>query len=36
MEVSLMEMLEAREKRAWRQRELLKRGRTVYSSGSVC
>ena len=29
MEVSLMEMLEAREKRAWRQRELLKRGRTV-------
>ena len=29
MEVSLMEMLEAREKRAWRQRELLKRGQTV-------
>ena len=29
MEVSLMEMLEAREKRAWRQRELLRRGRTV-------
>lgn len=29
MEVSLMEMLEAREKRAWRQRELLKCGRTV-------
>lgn len=29
MEVSLTEMLEAREKRAWRQRELLKRGRTV-------
>ena len=29
MEVSLAEMLEAREKRAWRQRELLRRGRTV-------
>ena len=29
MEVSLTEMLEAREKRAWRQRELLKCGRTV-------
>lgn len=29
MEVSLAEMLEAREKRAWRQRELLKSGRTV-------
>ena len=29
MEVSLTEMLEAREKRAWRQRELLKRGRTM-------
>ena len=29
MEVSLAEMLEAREKRAWWQRELLKRGRTV-------
>lgn len=29
MEVSLMEMLEAREKRAWRQRELLKLGRTM-------
>lgn len=29
MEVSLMEMLEAREKRAWRQRELLRRGRTI-------
>lgn len=29
MEVSLTEMLEAREKRAWRQRELLKLGRTM-------
>ncbi len=29
MEVSLTEMLEAREKRAWRQRELLKRGQTM-------
>ena len=29
MEVSLTEMLEAREKRAWQQRELLKRGRTM-------
>ena len=29
MEVSLKEMLEAREKRAWRQRELLKLGRTM-------
>lgn len=29
MEVSLMEMLEAREKRAWRQRELLGGGRTM-------
>ena len=29
MEVSLMEMLEAREKRAWQQRELLRRGRTM-------
>lgn len=29
MEVSLTEMLEAREKRAWQQRELLRRGRTM-------
>lgn len=29
MEVSLTEMLEAREKRAWRQRKLLKLGRTM-------
>ena len=29
MEVTLMEMLEAREKRAWQQRELLRRGRTM-------
>lgn len=29
MEVSLTEMLEAREKRAWRQRELLKLGKTM-------
>ena len=29
MEVSLTEMLEAREKRAWQQREMLRRGRTM-------
>ena len=29
MEVSLTELLEAREKRAWQQRELLRRGRTM-------
>ena len=29
MEVSLTEMMEAREKRAWQQRELLRRGRTM-------